>query len=68
VLGKALIQAPFSRSLFTYSTVEFVFNHILNEISRKDLFIATKVGRYGDNEFDFSAERVTKSVDESLKK
>src|SRR5258707_816999 len=29
-------------------------------------YLATKVGRYGDHRFDFSAERVTASVDESL--
>lgn len=28
--------------------------------------LSTKVGRYGQDVFDFSAERVTKSVDESL--
>src|SRR5207245_11053413 len=33
-------------------------------------YLATKVGRYGSGEkdFDFSAERVTRSVDESLKR
>src|SRR4030095_10441462 len=29
-------------------------------------YLATKVGQYGEGEFDFSAARVTRSVDESL--
>ncbi len=33
---------------------------------RSRYIMATKVGRYGDREFDFSARRVTASVDESL--
>ncbi|KAG0605706.1 hypothetical protein M758_9G081500 [Ceratodon purpureus] len=35
-------------------------------IPRESYIISTKCGRYGDNDFDFSAERVTRSVDESL--
>ena len=35
---------------------------------RKEVILATKCGRYGLNEFDFSAGRVTKSIDESLKR
>lgn len=35
-------------------------------IPRESYVISTKCGRYGDNDFDFSAERVTRSVDESL--
>jgi L-galactose dehydrogenase len=30
--------------------------------------LATKVGRYGDDEFDFSAARVTRSVRESIER
>jgi L-galactose dehydrogenase len=30
--------------------------------------MATKIGRYGDDEFDFSAERTYRSVDESLRR
>lgn len=33
---------------------------------RKDIFLATKCGRYGMEDFDFSYERVLKSIDESL--
>ncbi len=35
---------------------------------RQDIILATKVGRYDANFFDFSAERVVRSVDESLKR
>ena len=38
----------------------------LKRIDRDKYYLATKVGRYGDKEFDFSAKRVTASVDESL--
>jgi L-galactose dehydrogenase len=38
----------------------------LKGIPRDRYYLATKVGRYGDAEFDFSAKRVTDSVDESL--
>jgi len=33
---------------------------------RDGVFLATKCGRYGGTEFDFSAKRVARSVDESL--
>jgi L-galactose dehydrogenase len=36
-------------------------------IPREDYVLSTKCGRYGSG-FDFSAERVTKSVDESLQR
>src|SRR5687767_14163115 len=35
---------------------------------RKDIFLATKCGRYGLEEFDFSYNRILKSIDESLKR
>lgn len=45
---------------------EAALGKALREISRDRFYIATKAGRYGEAEFDFSAERVTASVDESL--
>lgn len=36
------------------------------EGKRKDIFLATKCGRYGLQEFDFSKDRIFKSIDESL--
>jgi L-galactose dehydrogenase len=37
-------------------------------ISREKYYIATKLGRYGLDNFDFSSKRVIKSVDESLER
>jgi L-galactose dehydrogenase len=38
------------------------------EGKRKDIFLATKCGRYGTEDFDFSYERVLQSIDESLER
>ncbi len=45
---------------------ESVLGVCLSGIPREQYFLSTKVGRYGSADFDFSAERVTRSVDESL--
>lgn len=45
---------------------EQVLGKALKPIPRDRYVLATKVGRYGDASFDFSAARVTASVDESL--
>lgn len=45
---------------------ETVLGKALKGIPRDQYYLATKVGRYGDDLFDFSAGRVTASVDESL--
>jgi L-galactose dehydrogenase len=45
---------------------ETVLGKALKGIPRDRYYLATKVGRYGEAEFDFSARRVTASVDESL--
>ncbi len=47
---------------------ETVLGKALKTVPRDKYLLATKVGRYGDDfkDFNFSAERVTKSVDESL--
>ncbi|MEM7230655.1 MAG: aldo/keto reductase [Planctomycetota bacterium] len=47
---------------------ESALGRALRAIPRDRYYLATKVGRYGDEEFDFSAERVTQSVDESLER
>lgn len=44
---------------------ETVLGRALREIRRDRYFLATKVGQYGEGEFDFSAARVTRSLDES---
>jgi aryl-alcohol dehydrogenase-like predicted oxidoreductase len=47
---------------------ETVLGKALRGVPRDDYYLATKVGRYGETEFDFSADRVTASVDESLRR
>jgi L-galactose dehydrogenase len=47
---------------------ETVLGRALAEVSRDRYILATKVGRYGDADFDFSARRVVRSVDESLRR
>lgn len=61
--GVRLIDvAPF----YGDTRAETVLGKALHGIPRDRYVLATKVGRYGDDEFDFSAERVLRSVDESL--
>ena len=45
---------------------ETVLGKALTGIPRDRYLLGTKVGRYGDTNFDFSAKRITTSVDESL--
>lgn len=45
---------------------ETVLGRALREIERDRYILATKVGQYDEGVFDFSAERVTRSVEESL--
>lgn len=45
---------------------EAVLGKALQSFPRDSYYLATKVGRYGQDTFDFSASRVTHSVDESL--
>jgi L-galactose dehydrogenase len=45
---------------------EIVLGRILADIDRDRYLLSTKVGRYDVDFFDFSADRVTRSVDESL--
>ncbi len=49
---------------------EVVLGKALKTVGRDRYVLATKVGRYGHRmeDFDFSAERVTRSVDESLQR
>jgi L-galactose dehydrogenase len=44
---------------------ETVLGKALQGVARDKYYLATKVGQYGQEEFDFSAERVTRSLDES---
>ncbi|TMP96921.1 MAG: aldo/keto reductase, partial [Verrucomicrobia bacterium] len=47
---------------------ERVLGKAFKEIPRDRYFIGTKCGRYDVDQFDFSAARVTRSVDESLQR
>ena len=44
---------------------ETVLGRALRGVPRDAYILATKVGQYGEGEFDFSAARVTRSLDES---
>ena len=45
---------------------ETVLGRALRDVDRTTYTLATKVGQYGEGAFDFSAPRVTQSLDESL--
>jgi aryl-alcohol dehydrogenase-like predicted oxidoreductase len=47
---------------------ELVLGQGLAQIDRHRYYLATKVGRYDLDEFDFSADRVTRSIDKSLQR
>jgi L-galactose dehydrogenase len=47
---------------------ETILGKALQTLPRDAYYLSTKVGRYGATSFDFSAERVAKSVDESLQR
>jgi L-galactose dehydrogenase len=44
---------------------ETVLGKALQGVARDRYILATKIGQYGDGDFDFSAARVTRSLDES---
>lgn len=47
---------------------ETALGKALAGIPRERYLLATKVGRYGDTEFDFSAGRIMRSIEESLQR
>lgn len=51
---------------YGWTKAETALGQALRGIARERYVLATKVGRYGHADFDFSAARVTASVDESL--
>jgi len=53
---------------YSITESEKILGRALKGIKRDSYIIATKVGRYDLDSFDFSAKRVTKSVDESLER
>jgi L-galactose dehydrogenase len=53
---------------YGHTKAEEVLGKALKGIPRDRYYLATKVGRYGDAEFDFSAKRSAESVEESLRR
>ncbi|MFI5356594.1 MAG: aldo/keto reductase [Opitutales bacterium] len=51
--------------LYGAAKAETVLGRALGDIRRDRYYLATKVGQYADGSFDFSADRVTRSLDES---
>lgn len=47
---------------------ETVLGKAIKDLDRSKFILSTKVGRYGDDDFDFSPERIIQSVDESLQR
>lgn len=47
---------------------ETVLGRALADVKRDRYYLATKVGQYSEGEFDFSAARVTRSLDESCQR
>lgn len=50
------------------TVAETVLGRALHGVDRASYLLATKVGRYGDASFDFSAERVVTSAHESMQR
>jgi L-galactose dehydrogenase len=47
---------------------ETVLGEAIKDIPRDQFILSTKAGRYGDDEFDYSAKRIISSLDESLQR
>lgn len=54
--------------LYGLTQAETVFGEALRELPRHSLLLSTKAGRYGMDRFDMSAARLTRSIDESLRR
>ena len=54
--------------LYGSTRSEALIGHALKGVSRETFYIGTKVGRFGPTDFDFSVNRVTESVNESLRR
>ena len=74
--GKKAVELAFKRGINFFDTSPFygdtksevALGRAIAHLPRSEIVVATKVGRYGADKFDFSAERVVKSVDESLER
>ncbi|QGQ94340.1 aldo/keto reductase [Paenibacillus psychroresistens] len=52
--------------LYGLTKAEKVLGKALETVSRYRYILSTKAGRYGQSDFDFSADRIIRSVEESL--
>lgn len=72
----AAVRAAFDRGINFFDTSPFygitksevVLGKALKQLPRDEIVVASKVGRYGPEAFDFSAARVEQSVHESLQR
>jgi L-galactose dehydrogenase len=51
-----------------YGCAETVLGRALDGVRRDSFILATKAGRYGEEEFDFSSKRIRSSLEESLRR
>jgi L-galactose dehydrogenase len=73
--GERAVHLAIERGIDFFDTSPF-YGRTLSEIRlgqaleghRSEVILATKCGRYGSEEFDFSASRVARSVEESLRR
>ncbi|KAG2486769.1 hypothetical protein HYH03_014568 [Edaphochlamys debaryana] len=71
-----VVHHAFRRGINVFDTSPFygatksekVLGQGLKDLPRSEIVVCTKVGRYGNRDFDFSAARVTASVKESLER
>ncbi len=74
--GKRAVHLAFEKGINFFDTSPFygdtksesALGAAIKDLPRDEIVVATKVGRYGAETFDFSAERVMASVDESLER
>lgn len=65
---KAGINFVDSSPFYGATKAETMLGKCLQGLPRSEIIVSTKCGRYGQEDFDFSAERVTASVTESLQR
>jgi L-galactose dehydrogenase len=74
--GKRAVHLAFEKGINFFDTSPFygetkseiALGKAIADLPRAEIVVATKVGRYGAEKFDFSATRVTASVEESLER
>lgn len=74
--GRRAVHKAFEKGINFFDTSPFygdtkserALGVAIRDLPREEIIVATKVGRYGADAFDFSATRVTASVEESLER